>query len=1590
MVAAAGGMPPLTVNIRITTSGAARAASAMSSVTGASKKMSRGLGAGIISARTLGDSMRQAASMMKYTIAGGFMNIGKAALQASRNFELSFSRIRGLTGLAADSVEKMKKGVLDMAVSTTRGPEELAEALYFVTSSGIRDATIAMDILNKSARASAAGLGETKVVADSITSAMNAYGTSNLSAGKATDVLVAAVREGKAEADTFAPAFSKVLPVAAAFGASFEDVSAAMAALTRSGMTAGTSAIYVRQVLSQLLKPSKQAQDALAGIGTTAGEIRTEVQEKGLFTALQNLSTKLGGTDEGAEKFAKVFGNVRALTAMLQLVGPAAGENGEIFERLSNTTGDLDHAFAAYSETIDAKFQRNLAASRVALIEIGDAIKPVIGSLLSLSTEFMKLGKAILDNPIASGFLKGFASVVLVVAAVASLMKTFSALIRLGQTLTLVLTGNQLMYNANTKALMRMVPATVANATATGALTTAHGVYIPVTGMATAATNAFRGALTALSKHPYMIAFLAIVSALAVVVTLFRKASKAADESRNAISKVTDILDETVKYGKTTFSVDVEVNVKETQVQQQMDRIEEQIREQSPQLLDTIKNVFDEQGQEAGLAFLNNMMNSIFGGGSEEQKAALLAFFAKFTGVSQQAIKNAVVPSKVTGDYVTDSLIEMAVTSGANATPGVRAAMNAALAVDPEMSGLKGYIDVIGKMKDINLPEYDYRGATESLDRFGNEIVDSITATGGDLRPLVATMIQFDDLIQKDDEIIKNLFGESLEELSEDLNIAKEETADFFDIIMHDDNRNALAGMFKASMGNKGDINEAFTLFDKVKAEVAALPAESANSAGAMKVLVKALTPYLALQKDAIDLNSDIAQSFDIVRQQVQDATEEYTNQTNVMKTLKEAQRALVGIRLDENQAMRDSIESMRALQDLEGAGKFDLSSDGISNTEDLEKAAFDVQEYANAVYVATGDADLAGVKFGQGITGILDNITKGGGDASAAFDFLTNMGFTPENFAASLIKVQEGADKQALDTGAQVMNGIARGVASNTGGLEAALVTALNNVIITARANLEIRSPSKKTADLIGVPMAVGIGTGFRKEMKTQSGGMAKDLQTAVTKLYTGKYDQKKAQKFFADFLKSKKAVETPAQDFVKETIGRMKDIIGSLGSYIKSQLSFRDAQSNLAKLINMQRKYDDDRKKSARQVQYNETRKGGMGGAQVTGYEQSEIDELQIAFEKTSRDYAMGRATYTALVDAEIALFEARAAASEIDESVISSQNDFIDASVKVENKNLELAGATVDVLEAYQDVQEAAYELYINHKELEGVYKSLAEATGIANGQLQVGNTNLATIGTTVGTFGGYATTVGGFVSALGNSVGITKTAFDTNFYGATGVFGTITKTGSDVHLLTKGIGANFTNLSTGMLDPESEMMKNLKSLGPAIFNAIQTAANEQFAKSPLHLKIPVNVTVSTTGGGPPTTDPTNPYKDSPPPGQSGYVGSVYGSMPGYINPKTGGFINANRYKGKAVGGPVTGMRPYMVGEMGPEMFIPKVSGTIITNNALDRYTRTRQTKTADSSQGTANNIVVTVNNPVPQAAEESITRRMKVLTNSGLFG
>ena len=59
----------------------------------------------------------------------------------------------------------------------------------------------------------------------------------------------------------------------------------------------------------------------------------------------------------------------------------------------------------------------------------------------------------------------------------------------------------------------------------------------------------------------------------------------------------------------------------------------------------------------------------------------------------------------------------------------------------------------------------------------------------------------------------------------------------------------------------------------------------------------------------------------------------------------------------------------------------------------------------------------------------------------------------------------------------------------------------------------------------------------------------------------------------------------------------------------------------------------------------------------------------------------------------------------------------------------------------------------------------------------------------------------------------------------------------------------------------------------------------------------------------------------------------IGGTFG-----VKPKTAGLDFSGAFAGKALGGPVGAGQPYMVGERGPELFVPGAQGNIVPNNAM----------------------------------------------------
>jgi len=299
------------------------------------------------------------------------------ASKASLQFEDEMTKLRTQIGLTNPEIDNMRRAALSLGGDTTKGPQELAEATFFIASAGLRGAA-ALDVLRSSAQLSAIGLGDTATIADLLTSAVNAYGEESLTAAAASDALVSAVRLGKLEADQLAGAMGRVLPIASAMGVTFEEVGGFMAAMSRTGTDAATAATQLRAIMVSLLRPANQSQEALHSVGMTSEGLRATIQDDGLWAALMDLHE---ATDGNTEAFAEIFPNVRALAGVMDLLGPQLESNADLMAEMGESTGVAADAFAHFAVTTRAEMNRTSAEVSRAMIAIGDRTEGAVAGI---------------------------------------------------------------------------------------------------------------------------------------------------------------------------------------------------------------------------------------------------------------------------------------------------------------------------------------------------------------------------------------------------------------------------------------------------------------------------------------------------------------------------------------------------------------------------------------------------------------------------------------------------------------------------------------------------------------------------------------------------------------------------------------------------------------------------------------------------------------------------------------------------------------------------------------------------------------------------------------------------------------------------------------------------------------------------------------------------------------------------------------------------------------------------------------------------------------------------------------------------------
>ncbi|MDX2849287.1 phage tail tape measure protein [Streptomyces sp. PA03-3a] len=314
--------------------------------------------------------------------------------------------------ITATTVGGFTDQIVALSTDLTQSANQLAEGLYQIVSTGF-DGSEAMTVLRAAAQGASAGLTTTETSARALLGVLKAYGLTSADATDVMDIMFQTVNKGVISFEELAQNLGDVVPMAAAAGIEFDDLSAALAAVTLSGIPAAESATALNQMMTRMMAPTRDLSNEMKKLGYESAA--SALQQDGLYVVVNKLVKATGGSSEA---MTKLFVDVRAVRAVLSLAASDGQNYADTYQGIANQVeraGATQKAFQLQMNTTAGQWEMFVNRSRAIGIDLGRALLPVMQSLGNALSVF---AGAIADAP---GPLKSLGAGLLAVTATGAL-----------------------------------------------------------------------------------------------------------------------------------------------------------------------------------------------------------------------------------------------------------------------------------------------------------------------------------------------------------------------------------------------------------------------------------------------------------------------------------------------------------------------------------------------------------------------------------------------------------------------------------------------------------------------------------------------------------------------------------------------------------------------------------------------------------------------------------------------------------------------------------------------------------------------------------------------------------------------------------------------------------------------------------------------------------------------------------------------------------------------------------------------------------------------------------------------------------------
>lgn len=316
------------------------------------------------------------------TASSQLMNLAQSAIQTGSLYETSLAKVGTIADLGKLSIQQLGDQITATSNSMGIAATDIAEATYQAISAG-QDTANAVAFAGQAAKLAAAGFTSTTSAVDILTTALNAYDLSADQADHVSDVLLTTQNLGKTSVDELSSSMGRVIPLAAAYNVSVENLSSGLAVMTANGIATAEATTYTKSMLNELGDTGSTVGKILqAETGKSFAQLNAE--GKSLGDVLQILYDNVDGDSTA---FAGLWSSVEAGTGALSLASGGADKFNGVLAQMVDSAGATDTAYQTMTDTFQHSMESLQTTAENLSIDLFEAMEPGLKEAANWGTD---------------------------------------------------------------------------------------------------------------------------------------------------------------------------------------------------------------------------------------------------------------------------------------------------------------------------------------------------------------------------------------------------------------------------------------------------------------------------------------------------------------------------------------------------------------------------------------------------------------------------------------------------------------------------------------------------------------------------------------------------------------------------------------------------------------------------------------------------------------------------------------------------------------------------------------------------------------------------------------------------------------------------------------------------------------------------------------------------------------------------------------------------------------------------------------------------------------------------------------------------